>query len=381
MKLGAVSAIVFTASTAAAQSSADTSSLVARLGVDTIAVERILKTARTVEAEITVRSPRTTLQHHKAQFGPDGSLSTLEVSILDPATSEVTRRTAYTREADSIRVVDVQGDKRTTRAVAATAAVLPFIDLVHWPFDVALRRLRTSGSSAVEAPMLSGSRVSAFPLAIRSGDSATVTHPTRGTMRLTLMPDGSIRTLDAGATTRALVVTRVKALDVASLARDYAARDAAGKGVGELSGRGGGPTSVLGANIVLDYGTPSRRGRDIWGVLVKYGNLWRTGANTATHFSTDKPLRFGTLDVPAGKYTLYSIPEADGGWLIINKQTGQNGQQYDKSQDLGRVRLRARDLHEPVETFTISAREEAGRGLLGLQWDRRELVTEFEPGR
>lgn len=381
MKLSIIPALVFTASTAAAQSSPDTSSLVARLGVDTIAVERIVRTARTVEAEITVRSPRTTLQQHKAQFGPDGSLSTLEVSILDPATRVVTRRTAYTREADSIRVVDVQGDKRTTRAVAATAGVLPFIDLVHWPFDVALRRLRRSRSSAVEAPMLSGSRVSAFPLAIRSGDSATVTHPTRGTMRLTLMPDGSIRTLDAGATTRALVVTRVKALDVAGLARDYAARDAAGKGVGELSGRGGGPTSVLGANIVLDYGTPSKRGRDIWGALVKYGSLWRTGANTATHFSTDKPLRFGTLDVPAGKYTLYSIPEADGGWLIINKQTGQNGQQYDESQDLGRVRLRARDLQEPVETFTISARAEAGRGLLGLQWDRRELVTEFEPGR
>lgn len=368
-------------STAAAQSPVDTSSLVARLGVDTIAVERIVRTARTVEAEITVRSPRTTLQHHKAQFAADGSLSVLEVAVVDPATSKVTRRTTYTRDADSIRVVDEQGEKRTTRAVAATLSVLPFIDLVHWPFDIALRRLRASGSSAIDAPMLSGSRVSAFPLAFKSGDSATVTHPTRGTMRLTLLKDGSIRTLDAGATTRALVVTRGKAIDVATLARDYAARDAAGKGIGELSGRGGGPTTVLGANIVLDYGTPSRRGREIWGALVKYGSLWRTGANAATHFSTDKPLRFGTLDVPAGKYTLYSIPESEGGWLIINKQTGQNGQQYDEKQDLGRVRLRVRDLQEPVETFTISAREEAGRGLLGLQWDKRELLTEFSVGR
>ncbi len=114
---------------------------------------------------------------------------------------------------------------------------------------------------------------------------------------------------------------------------------------------------------------------------MKYGSLWRTGANTATHFSTDKPLRFGTLDVPAGKYTLYSIPEADGGWLIINRQTGQNGQQYDVKQDLGRVRLSVRDLQDPVETFTISAREESGRGLLALQRDRKELVTEFVGAR
>ncbi len=97
-------AIMLVASTAAGQSPVDTSSLVARLGVDTIAVERIVRTANTVEAEIAVRSPRTTLQRHKAQLGADGTLSTLEVTVLDPATGATVRRTAYTREADSIRI-------------------------------------------------------------------------------------------------------------------------------------------------------------------------------------------------------------------------------------------------------------------------------------
>lgn len=361
---------------ATAQVRADTSALTARLGVDTIAVERIVRTATSVEAELVTRSPRTSLQRHRATLDAAGNLTQLEVSVLDPATGSVQRSTTYQRQGDSLRIDDIAGDRRTQRSVAAPTNWLPFIDLVHWPFDIALQRLRTSGAEAVDAPMLSGNRVSGFALTMR-GDSATVTHPTRGTMRLTVRPDGAIRTLDAGATTRALIVTRDRNADVVALARDFAARDAAGRGVGELSGRGGGTSSVLGATITLDYGVPMKRGRDIWGALVRYGQLWRTGANRATHFSTDRTLRFGDLVVPPGEYTLYSIPEADGGILIINRQTGQNGQQYDAARDLGRVRLSARPLSSEIEPFTIAVREENGRGVLALQWDRTELVTTF----
>lgn len=359
---------------------AGTSSLTARLGVDTIAVERIISTPQRVEAEIVVRSPRTSLQRHVADFDTAGMLSRLEVTMLDPLSGAVTRRTVYTRDADSMRVASEQGDERTSRSLAAVPAVLPFIDLVHWPFDIALRRLRLSGAASTGAPMLSGQRVSPFPLAFSGTDSATITHPTRGTMRLQVLPDGSIRTLDAGATTRALIVTRGTGADIAALARDYAARDATGRGIGELSGRGGGEASVLGATITLDFGRPVKRGRNIWGGLVQYGSLWRTGANRATHFKTDRALRFGSLEVPAGEYTLFSIPEADGGLLIFNRQTGQNGQQYDEKQDLGRVRMVTRPLAETVEVFTISAREESGRGVLALQWDGVERVAEFTVG-
>lgn len=359
-----------------AQQHADTSSLTARLGVDTISVERIIRGAASLEAELVTRSPRTTLQRHAATFDARGMLATLTVVHLDPTTGAETRRVAYARQGDSLRIVDV-GATTTERTVAAPAEWLPFVDLVHWPFDVALRRLRASGAAQIDAPMLSGTRISPFPIALSGRDSATVTHPTRGTMRLTVLPDGSIRTLDAGATTRALIVTRDRNADVPALAREFAARDASGRGIGELSGRGGGPTTVLGATITLDYGVPMKRGRAIWGALVRYDQLWRTGANRATHFKTDVALRFGDLLVPAGEYTLYSIPSASGGTLIINTQTGQNGQQYDQARDLGRIPLRARPLPAVVEAFTITAREANGRGELAIQWDQTELVAEF----
>jgi hypothetical protein len=111
--------------------------------------------------------------------------------------------------------------------------------------------------------------------------------------------------------------------------------------------------------------------------LVRYGALWRTGANRATHFKTTVPLQFGELVVPAGEYTLFSMPEANGGVLIINKQTGQNGQTYDAARDLGRVQLRTRPLDREVEAFTIAVRESNRRGVLALQWDRTEYYAEF----
>jgi hypothetical protein len=215
----------------------------------------------------------------------------------------------------------------------------------------------------------------------------TITHPARGTMRVRVDARGRLLALDAGATTRKLLVERRPWMPAAAfdaLAASWAGQDAAGRSLGALSGRGQMSATIAGARLTADYGTPSKRGRDIWGTLVPYGQVWRTGANQATHFTTDRDLVLGagadTLVVPAGRYTLFSIPERDGGVLIVNRQTEQAGTAYDAARDLGRVRLTARPLAEPLEVFTIAATPEGPGGLLRLQWDRTELVTPFRVG-
>lgn len=136
-----------------------------------------------------------------------------------------------------------------------------------------------------------------------------------------------------------------------------------------------------GANIVVDYGAPQRRGRDIFPAVVRWGEVWRTGANRATHFTTDRALVLtgadgATLQVPAGEYTLFSIPQEDGGWLIVNRQTGQNGTSYDAARDLGRVRMRRETVAAPVETFTILVDASAvNAGDLRISWDRSAFVV------
>jgi hypothetical protein len=365
----------------------DSAAFVTRLGVDTVAVERVVYAPRRVEADVVLRVPATRRTRYALDLSSAGELVRLEAVTTDPRapTGTPARREVLTRVGDSLRAeVTADGEARTRTVAAHDLRVLPFIDVVHWPFELAFTRLRASGRPQDVQPLLSGNRVQSFPVADLGPDSMTITHPARGTMRVRVDARGRLLALDAGATTRKLLVERrpwmsFDAMD--ALTSRWAARDAAGRSLGALSGRGHLSATVAGASVTADYGTPSKRGREIWGALVPFGQVWRTGANQATHFTTDKDLVLGsgvdTLVVPAGRYTLFSIPERDGGLLIVSKQTGQAGTAHDPAHDLGRVRMTARPLPETVEVFTIAANPEGAGGVLRLQWDRTELVTPF----
>jgi hypothetical protein len=97
--------------------------------------------------------------------------------------------------------------------------------------------------------------------------------------------------------------------------------------------------------------------------------VWRTGANAATQLNTPVDLVVGGATVPAGKYTLWTLP-APGGWkLIVNKQTGEWGTVYDAAQDLVRVDAKVEALAAPVEQFVIAFEP----GMLVLTWDRTKV--------
>jgi hypothetical protein len=102
---------------------------------------------------------------------------------------------------------------------------------------------------------------------------------------------------------------------------------------------------------------------------VPYGEVWRTGANAATAFTTDRDLEIGGAEVPAGSYTLFSIFTSESAQLIINRQTGQWGTMYDESQDLVRVNLTPETLAESAERFTISIEPSGDGAVLLLIWD------------
>ena len=104
---------------------------------------------------------------------------------------------------------------------------------------------------------------------------------------------------------------------------------------------------IAGDKITLSYGRPYTKDpktgepRKIWGGLVPFGKVWRTGANEATVLTTEKPLIFGATTIPAGSYSLWTIPEADGSAkLVFNKQTGQWGTKHDAAQDFATVDLK-----------------------------------------
>ena len=128
-------------------------------------------------------------------------------------------------------------------------------------------------------------------------------------------------------------------------------------------------TFADGKTVTINYSRPSMRGRKVFGGLVPYGQVWRTGANAATSLKTDVDLTIGGSNVPAGNYTLYSIPTQSGWKLIINKETGQWGTQYDETKDLARVDMKVANNATPTEQFTISLDKTGGdAATLKLDW-------------
>jgi hypothetical protein len=113
-------------------------------------------------------------------------------------------------------------------------------------------------------------------------------------------------------------------------------------------------TFADGKSVTINYSRPSMKGRQIFGGLVPYGQIWRTGANAATSLKTDVDLTIGGASVPAGGYTLYTIPNETGWKLIINRETGQWGTEYEEGQDLARVDMKVSKNTSPTEQFTIS---------------------------
>jgi len=131
--------------------------------------------------------------------------------------------------------------------------------------------------------------------------------------------------------------------------------------------------AIGGKSITVNYSAPSKRGRTIMGDLVPYGKVWRTGANAATTLVTEGDLMIGSLHVPAGKYTLYTIPGEKNWTLIVNRQNGQWGTNYDEKQDLGRVQMNVKPVKDAVETFVIGVKEVGKQsGLLTLTWENTE---------
>jgi hypothetical protein len=136
------------------------------------------------------------------------------------------------------------------------------------------------------------------------------------------------------------------------------------------------------AHLIVDYGRPSKRRREIFGALVPYGVVWRTGANEATHFRTDRDVTIGGARVPRGTYTLWTIPAPEGWTLIVNRATGQWGTDYDKSQDLARIPMKLKTLSEPVEQFTIAIEPEGnGSGVLAMTWDMTRATVPIRVDR
>ena len=178
-------------------------------------------------------------------------------------------------------------------------------------------------------------------------------------------------------TTQKFLIDRVATLDLDQVSQSFVAREKAGQVAGMMSPRDTARAALAAPTVWVDYGRPTKRGREILGTVVPYGQVWRTGANAATQLNTTADLRVGDAVIPAGKYTLWTLPNATGTKLIVNQQTGQWGTEYDATKDLVRLDLKTEQLAEPVEKFTITVVPLGAGGEIRFDWDKIRWVLPF----
>lgn len=132
-------------------------------------------------------------------------------------------------------------------------------------------------------------------------------------------------------------------------------------------------------DMEVDYCRPSKKGRDIFGGLLKYGEIWRTGANEATLISFSRNVTVNENPLKSGKYSLYTIPRPDEWTIIFNSQTGQWGTIYNEDRDVLRVDVPALKSNKTIEVFKISFENEKNYVNMILEWDDTLVKVPIKP--
>lgn len=137
--------------------------------------------------------------------------------------------------------------------------------------------------------------------------------------------------------------------------------------------------AVIGGNhIHIDYSSPRVRGRQIFGGLVGFGEVWSTGAHKATSIHFEKNVRINGKEIPAGKYGFFTIPGENEWTLILNKVWDMHlADDYNPSEDVIRITVTPETLHETVESLTYSVTEKsANTAEISMAWDKTRISFE-----
>ncbi|MGH7477830.1 MAG: DUF2911 domain-containing protein [Longimicrobiales bacterium] len=356
------------AASAATAQDVDSAAFIVRLGTDTTAIERYVRTSDRLVAEAVTRAPSTRLHRLTLDFAANGDVARADYSASRAGDTQPLNLTTIIFAADSTSITTAQSGTTRSRQVAAPAGAIPLAGPFYAPYELAI--MRAVGAAAAEhtVPLLAGGGIVETTVR-RSGRDTVVLNDQFGGL-MTVHSDASGRLLHLHTPSEA-TVERLRWIELDPLIDEFAARDESGRGLGMLSPYRAYRAQVEGANLWVDYSAPSKRGRTVFGGIVPWNEVWRTGANQATHFATDRELEIGEARVPPGTYTLFTIPAPDGWTLIINRETGQGGLDHDPAHDLARVPLRVERVDPAAEQFRIDIESAAGGGVLAFVWMRR----------
>ena len=358
------------------------------LGNDTVAVEQITRSPTELVTDGVDRWPIVRRRHTEFDLAPDGTIRHMVMEVRTPngrTPRERGRRVTADFSGDAVTIsVRDSGGVRDSSFVTGGAITVPHVSMMYSVIELEIAAaLRRAGAAGVQrgdsvlfrqfypdrdvGPSFTLHRGYVHP---HAGGRVELRHDwLAGTGDVTVDSSGRMLTYSGMRSTYKVAVARTSAPpDLDSIANRLAAAERR-TGLQQLSVRDTARATIGAASVAVDYGRPLARGRTLLGNVIGYDRVWRTGANAATQLTTSAPITLAGLSLPAGTYTLWTVPHLRGADLIVNRQTGQWGTEYSRARDLGRAPMTADSAGPPVEKFTISIEpRDARHGTLVMAW-------------
>ncbi len=347
----------------AAPLAAQSGAFVTRIGRDTLAVERYQRTANRLDGELVIRAPRTQHRIYTATLGPTGAVQRFDLTIHNLSGGGPAEQKASIQfQGDSAFVEQSDGQ---AQRLAVPAGSAPFLLNVYGLVEHLTGRARAAGGDEYRTTGVYPNANAPVAVVLQrvGQDSMTILMGQIGPLRLRVDQTGQLLGASGVGSTMQVTVERVPSLDIAAMGPAFAERP-----LGVLSPTDSVQAMVGGAALSVKYSRPSVRGRVIFGGVVPWNQVWRTGANAATIFTTSADLVMGGTTIPAGSYSLWTMPSTAGWKLIVNTNTGQWGTNYDAKYDVTRLDMQVAALDTLVEQFTISLVPQGEGGTLELAW-------------
>jgi len=358
----------------------DSGCFVSQLGRDTTGIECYRRTDTRVELEQLSRAP--SVVRRTIRFDLANAVTHLSITGIAPGRGDTVQTYEATFGSDSVRAL--LGDGKSPPRATSTSAPAPgaIVASYNWPwtmYEIAIQRMVAAKSDSLRLQMfVPGLGTTWLSLHRLGADSIDLYNQHLDRFHVRVDPSGRVLGALPISGTGKFTISRVASIDIAAYASAWAANEKAGQGLGILSPRDSVIATVGGAKLWIDYGRPGKRGRLIYGGVVPYGEVWRTGANAATQFKTDRALEFGKgITVPAGFYTLWTVPGPKSWKLIINSETGQWGTAHKDSLDLYTIDMKVTRLPQVAERFTIVVEPRPQGGTLNFDWDTTRASASF----
>src|SRR5436190_2716890 len=362
------------------------------LGHDTISIESVTRQGNTLTSDEVDRFPRVRIRHTVVNINDDGSIRHLVMDIHTPSEPTGQRDRKVVADVASNKVHLSKKDNTgsvnrdfVTGGSIVVAHVPQMYSLYELYFAAALKQAAVSkpGNPVQMRQFYIDREFDRFPLGHATvkpleGGKADITHDWLSGIGEAIMDSGyHMLSYSGDRTTYKVQVKRLSsAPNVKDIADQFESKESKTGDVKSLSVRDTARAQIGNAIFTVDYSRPLLRGRTLLGDVIPYDYVWRTGANAATQFTTSAPIKLAGMHVPAGTYTLWTIPHKSGVALIVNKQNGQWGTEYNRSFDLCTARMSTDVASAPVEEFTISIVPDDNRhGKLMLEWDSFKWIA------